>query len=256
VIAYDPVKKRWYARASVEVVLERKLNGGLKAGIDLGRERLVAFVTEPVNGGEGVALLYRGGSLKADHFYFEKKIAAIDRMLTDPRSEEVDRNVLREERRRLYDKMRRRTFVNTAAHSVRMRLKLRVDAVFIGGLRGLAHDKPGKGNTNIWGYRGEKQRLAITAENQGIALFEILENSTSKVCARHGCEVVRKPRGLEKCPYGHVMHADLNAAMSILARGGGRVPARVKVRSFIPTASGVMPVNGKEKNHNLAPGAG
>jgi len=47
IIIYDPVKKRWYARVSVEVALERKLGGGLKAGIDLGRERLIALVTEP-----------------------------------------------------------------------------------------------------------------------------------------------------------------------------------------------------------------
>ena len=61
IITYDPVKKRWYARVSVEVALERKYAGNLKAGIDLGRERLIAFVTEPLNeSGEGVALLYRG----------------------------------------------------------------------------------------------------------------------------------------------------------------------------------------------------
>jgi putative transposase len=93
IIVYDPVKKRWYARVSVEVRLERKLdNSGLKAGIDLGRERLIAFVTEPLNGsGEGVALLYRGGPLKSDYFYFEKKIAEIDRMLSDSKLEETDR---------------------------------------------------------------------------------------------------------------------------------------------------------------------
>jgi putative transposase len=93
IITYDPVKKRWYARVSVEVTLERKLdNGGLKAGIDLGRERLIAFVTEPLNGsGEGVALLYRGGPLKSDYFYFEKKIAEIDKKLSDPKLEETDR---------------------------------------------------------------------------------------------------------------------------------------------------------------------
>jgi len=60
IITYDPVKKRWYARVSVEVTLERKCSGNLKAGIDLGRERLIALVTEPVDSsGEGVALLYR-----------------------------------------------------------------------------------------------------------------------------------------------------------------------------------------------------
>jgi transposase len=45
------------------------------------------------------------------------------------------------------------------------------------------------------------------------------------------------------------MHADVNAAMNILARGGGKVPMRVKVLSFIPTASKVIAVNEK-KNSN------
>jgi putative transposase len=257
IITYDPVKKRWYARLSVEVTLERKLDNGLKAGIDLGRERLIAFVTEPVNGsGEGVALLYRGGPLKSDHFYFEKKIAEIDRMLSDPRLEEADRAVMKEIRRRFYEKRRKhrdQLFANSAAHLARMCLELGVSAVFIGGLRGLAQEKPGKGNTNVWSYRKLRDRLATTFENYGIAAFEIPEDNTSKVCARHGCEVQRGPRGLVRCPFGHTMHADLNAAMNILARGGGRVPQRVRVLSFIPTASKVIAV---EKNSNPALKAG
>ena len=52
------------------------------------------------------------------------------------------------------------------------------------------------------------------------------------------------------------MHADVNAAMNILARGGGRVPMQVKVLSFIPTASKVIAVNEKKKNSNPAPKAG
>jgi putative transposase len=256
IIVHDPVKKRWYARVSVEVALERKLNHGLKAGIDLGRERLIALVTEPINeSGEGVALLYRGGPLKADYFYFERKIAEIDRMLSDPKLEEADRVVLKEVRRRFYEKRKKRRdqlFANAAAHLVRVCLELKVGAVFIGGLRGLAHDKPGKGNSNMWSYRRFKQRLAVTLENHGIAAFEIPEDGTSKVCARHGCEVVRKPRGLVRCPYGHTMHSDVNAAMNILKRGGGKVPTRVKVLSFIPTASKVIAVNEKKKSSNPA----
>jgi putative transposase len=256
IIVYDPVKKSWYAKIAVEVTLERKLdNSGLKAGIDLGRERLIAFVTEPLNeSGEGVALLYRGGPLKSDYFYFEKKIAEIDKMLSDHKLEETDRSVLKEERRRLYEKRRRRrdqVFANMAADLARRARALRVDTVFIGGLRGLAQDKPGKGNSNMWSYRKLKMRLATTFENHGIAAFEIPEDNTSKTCARHSCEVVRKPRGLVWCPYGHAMHADVNAAMNILARGGGKVPERVKVFSFIPTANKVVPVNGKIRTITL-----
>jgi putative transposase len=248
IITYDPVKKRWYARVSVEVVLESKLNvSGLKAGIDLGRERLIALVTEPVNeSGEGVALLYRGGPLKSDYFYFEQKIAEIDRMLSDPKLEEVDRAVLKEMRQRLYEKRRKRReqiFANSAAHLVKMSLELGVGVLLLGYPRGIARDKPGKGNSNIWSYRKLEMRVAVTAENRGIPVFKVPEDNTSKVCARHGCEVERGPRGLVRCPHGHVMHADLNAAMNILARGGGKVPARVKVLSFIPTASKVIAVN-------------
>ena len=197
--------------------------------------------------------------MKADYFYFEKKIAEIDRMLSDPKLEEMGRSVLKEERKRLYEKRKKRRdqlFANGAAHLARLCLELGVSAVFIGGLRCLAQDKPGKGNTNMWSYRRQKLRLAITLENHGIAAFEIPEDNTSKVCARHGCEVQRGPRGLVWCPFGHAVHADLNAAMNILARDGGKVPVRVKVLSFIPTASKVIPVNEKDKNSNPAPSAG
>jgi transposase len=44
------------------------------------------------------------------------------------------------------------------------------------------------------------------------------------------------------------MHSDINAAMNILKKGGGKVPTRVKVLSFIPTASKVIAVNVKSGN--------
>ena len=254
IIVYDPVKKRWYARVSVELVLESKLNvSGLKAGIDLGRERLIALVTEPLNEkGEGVALLYRGGPLKSDYFYFEKKIAKIDRMLSDPKLEEMDRSVLKEKRRRLYEKRKRhrdQLFANAAAHLVRVCEELGVAVLLLGYPRGVAQDKPGKGNSNVWSYRRLEQRIAVAAENRGIPAFEVPEDGTSKKCARHGCEVQRGPRGLVRCPHGHAMHSDINAAMNILARGGGKVPVRVKVLSFIPTASKVIAVNEKKSSN-------
>jgi putative transposase len=153
IITYDPAKKRWYARISVEVTLESKLGGGLKAGIDLGRERLIALVTEPVNeSGEGVALLYRGGPLKADYFYFERKIAEIDRTLSDPKLEEADRCVLKEVRKRFYERRKRRRdqlFANSAAHLIGVCEELGVAVLLLGYPRGVAQDKPGKGNTNM-----------------------------------------------------------------------------------------------------------
>jgi putative transposase len=126
-----------------------------------------------------------------------------------------------------------------------------VAVLLLGYPRGVAQDKPGKGNTNMWSYRRLERRIAVTAENRGIPVFKVPEDNTSKECARHGCEVERGPRGLVRCPYGHTMHADVNAAMNILKRGGGKVPMRVRVLSFVPTPSGVIAVNEK-KNSNPA----
>ena len=243
-IAYDPVKCRWYAHVSVRVKLERERNSGLKAGIDLGREITAAAAVE-----DGTALLYRGGPLKSDYFYFERKTAEIDKTLSDPKSEEIDRAVLRAERRRLYGKRRRRrdqTFANLAAHLAKTLKALGVGVVFVGYPRGIAHDHAGKGNTNFWSYRELAQRLATTLENHGIAAFAIPEDGTSRVCARHGCEVAREPRRLVKCPFGHTTHSDMNAALNILWRGSSalglavKVPERVKVLSFAPTPSKVV----------------
>jgi putative transposase len=171
-------------------------------------------------------------------------------MLSNPKLEGVDRVVLKEMRQRLYSKRRRRDqlFANSAAHLVRLCEELGVAVLLLGYPRGVAQDKPGKGDSNMWSYRGLAQRIAVTAENRGIPVFKVPEDGTPKKCARHRCEVVRKPRGLVRCPYGHVMHSDVNAAMNILARGGGKVPMRVKVLSFIPAASGVIAVNGKSSN--------
>jgi putative transposase len=124
--------------------------------------------------------------------------------------------------------------------------ELGVAVLLLGYPRGVAQDKPGKGNTNVWSYRRLERRIAVAAENRGIPVFEIPEDNTSKVCARHGCEVVRGPRGLVRCPYGHTMHADLNAALNMLKRGGGKVPTRVGVLSSIPAASKVVAVDGKK----------
>jgi len=84
------VKKRWYAHVSVRVKLERERNSGLKAGIDLGREILAAVAVE-----DGTALLYRGGVMKSDYSYFERRIGAVDHALN---LEEVDKAALREDK--------------------------------------------------------------------------------------------------------------------------------------------------------------
>jgi len=242
-IVYDTVKKRWYAHISVRVPLERKHRGCGFMGVDLGREVLVTAVAS-----DGTALLYKGKVLKSDYYYFERRIAAIDKALSDPRAEEADRGVLWEERRRLYDKRRRRrdqAHANVASHLKNEAVKRDIGIVLIGYPWGISHEKPGKGNVNMWGQRRQLMRLATTLENAGIPAFAVSEDSTSRKCAYHGCEVLREPRGLVTCPQGHTMHSDVNAALNTTLRGltalgiQAELPERIKVLSFLATPGGV-----------------
>jgi putative transposase len=244
-IIYYPTKKRWYAHISVRVTLEGRSAGCGFMGIDLGREVLVAAVAS-----DGTALLYKGKVLKSDYFYFEKRIAEIDKALSDPRSEEAKRFALQEERRRLFEKRKKRrdqTFANTASHLKRFARERNVGIVFIGYPWYISHEKPGKGNTNMWGQRKLLLRLATTLENAGIPAFAVSEDGTSKTCAYHNVEVQRGPRGLVHCPHGHTLHADVNGGLGIMLRGlealgiKAELPKRIKVLSFLATPGGVKP---------------
>jgi putative transposase len=250
-IIYDAVKKRWYAHISVKVVLERRHSGHGFMGIDLGREVLVAAVTS-----DGTALLYKGNVLKSDYFYYERKIAEIDKALSG--LEEADEAVLREERRRLFEKRGRRrdqTFANTAAHLKNEALRRDIGIVFIGYPWNISQDKPGKGNTNAWSQRKQLMRLATTLENAGIAVFAVSEDGTSRECAYHGCEVVRSPRGLVTCPHGHTLHSDVNAALNIMARGlealgiKAELPKRIRALSFLAMPGGVTITPAKRRGN-------
>jgi putative transposase len=234
IIVYDDVKGAWYAHIASEVKLKRDKREPVKCGIDLGRERLAAAVTE-----SGVALLYRGTVLKSEYHFLKMEVSELDKRA---RFADFDVQVWLEKRRWLYRRfrMRKRELIkNMAAHLAKMLYTLGVTDVYIGYPRDIKRDKPTEGN-NAWPYWQTIEEIARAAENYGIAVYLVPEENTSKVCARHGCEVVREPRGLVRCPYGHTMHADLNAAMNILKRGGGKVPERVKVLSFTPTPEGVI----------------
>jgi putative transposase len=245
-ITYDPIKRRWYAHISVRVVLERGHSGHGFMGVDLGREVLAAAVTS-----SGDALLYKGKVLKSDYFYFERRIAAIDKALSDPGMEEARRSALQEERRRLYEKRKKRrnqAHANAAAHLKNETVKRDIGIVLIGYPWGISQEKPGKGNTNMWSQRRLMLRLATTLENAGIPAFAVSEDNTSRECAYHKVEVVREPRGLVTCPHGHTLHADINAALNIMLRGlkaldiEAELPKRIKVLSFLATPSGVKPI--------------
>jgi putative transposase len=246
IVAYDDVKGAWYAHIASEVKLKRDTRAPLKCGIDLGQEQLAAVVIE-----NGVGLLYRGSVLKSDYHFLKLRVSELDKRA---RFADFDVQVWLEKRKWLFRRFRvrkRELIKNMAAHLAKMLYELGVTEIYIGYPRDIAHNKPAERN-NSWPYWQTIREIARAAENYGIAVYLVPEENTSRICARHGCEVVREPRGLVRCPYGHVMHADLNAAMNILKRAGGRVPERVKVLSFTPTPDGVIERGKKQESRSGA----
>jgi putative transposase len=185
--------------------------------------------------------------LKSEYHFLKMEVSELDKRA---RFADFDVQVWLEKRKWLYRRYRvrkRELIKSMAAHLVKMLRELGATEIYIGYPRDIKRDKPTEGN-NAWPYWQTIEEIARAAENYGIAAYLVPEENTSKTCARHGCEVVREPRGLVRCPYGHIMHADLNAAMNILKRGGGRVPVQVKVLSFTPTPDGVYERRKRREN--------
>ncbi|MGC9069303.1 MAG: zinc ribbon domain-containing protein, partial [Thermoprotei archaeon] len=78
----------------------------------------------------------------------------------------------------------------------------------------------------------------------GMKVYEVVEYNTSRVCAYHGVEVKRHPRGVVSCPFNHKLHSDLNGALNILRRAGIVVTFVRKPLSFIVDHNRVAPVKG------------
>jgi len=248
-IHYDPVRMRWYAhipfRVEEKIVrgewrrLPMKPLGKKRAGIDLGVNNLFAVFVEG-----GVVMLVSGRPLKADAFYWRRKIASIqseggERLaqrcyrIWRGRWEHHVRSCLRE----LFEKLYR----------------MGVSKVVVGYPKNIAR-KPRKGKrvnfevVNLWAYRKIHQWIKDLCEEYGMEYVAVTEEYTSQRCPLCGeiHQDGRKHRGLFVCPkYRKAMNADLVGAYNILhnpespagdrGNGGKTAPS-----NLLPALSGTL----------------
>jgi putative transposase len=186
--------------------------GDAVAGIDLGISNIAAVSF----GDEGV--LYPGGALKEDEYWFQKERAKCD----DSASTEADRLDHKRANRRTH-------FLHTLSKDIVAECVERgVGTIVVGDLSGIREDE-GTGEARNWGDRGNldlhgwafdrfTSMLAYKAEEQGIDLEQVDERATSKTCS--ACGILdgnqRVERGLYICePCGTVANADINGAENI-----------------------------------------
>ena len=222
-IYYDAVRRRWYAcipfRAEKKIVRDgwRKMPstplGNKGAGIDLGINNLLAVFVD-----DGTTFLVNGRPLKAEAFYWRRKIAEAQS------KEDMDRV------RKYYVIWRSRW-----EHYVRSNLRylferlheLGVSRVKVGYPKYAARGPNKSRNvnfeiTNLWSYRKIHQWIKDLCEEYGMKYIQIEEEYTSKICPLCGetHNNGRRHRGLFVCPVKRkAMNADLAAAFNILYKG-------------------------------------
>ncbi len=176
------------------------------------------------------AVLYPGGALKEDEYYFAKKRA------------ETDDSASREARRLDRKRTDRRThFLHTLSKEIVAEcVKRGVGTIVVGDLGGIREDE--NGDARNWGHHGNldlhgwafdrfTQMLLYKAEVEGVEVVTKSEQGTSKTCSACGRSDKRQRvyRGLYVCECGFVGNADCNGAENIrrkvlpnLATDGGR----------------------------------
>ena len=184
--------------------------GDRTAGIDLGISNVgaVSFGDE--------AILYPGGALKEDEYYFAKERAKRD----DPACREA---------RRLDEKrtVRQTHFLHALSkHIVSECVKRGVGTIAVGDLGGIRDGEDGKaknwgrhGNHDLHGWAFDRftKMLEYKAEAEGIDVKRVDERGTSQTCSVCGTEDSnqRVERGLYDCACGVVAKADVNGAENI-----------------------------------------
>ncbi|MFP3298116.1 MAG: transposase [Thermocladium sp.] len=265
-IYYDEIRNAWYASIPVEVGVEvtktgrrskhilrgerksiqvKSPKGSKMASIDLGINVLASVVIN-----DGTWLLYKGVRAKEDYFYFGKRISEAQSLSDKMKNlEEYEAYYeLNREGRRLFKKLTKRLlhlYRNFASHLMRELHERGVFTIYLGYPFNIAQDKGNKFTVNLWSYRELMNIIELKAQEYGIRVFEVIEYNTSRICAYHGVQVERGPRGVVSCPKGHKLHSDLNGALNILKKATGIVVSRVrKPLSFIVDHNRVAPVKG------------
>jgi putative transposase len=220
-IIYDEARRSWYAHIPVEVENRAKVEGKLRASVDLGIINLATVYVE-----DGSWYVFKGGPVLSQYEYYGKRIAVVQRTLARHKQRRSRHLKL------LHDKKRRflKHALNSMVRKIMEEMKEKgVGEVVVGYPKEISKNKGNKLTVNFWNYGYIIKRFEEISEELGMKVIKVDESYTSKTCSLCGeaHEGGRIERGLSKCPHiGKVINADLNGAANILhipeSLGSGR----------------------------------
>jgi putative transposase len=210
-VVYNEARRCWYAHIPVEVEDETKVEGNLRASVDLGIVNLATVYVE-----DGSWYVFKGGGVLSRYEHYSKRISAVQKVLARHRQRRSRRLKL------LYDKRRKflKHALNSMVRKIMVELKEKeVGKVVVGYPKNIVRNHGNKLTVNFWNYGYVIKRFKEIGEELGIRVIDVDEQNTSKTCFLCG-EAHKNGRvkhGLFKCPcIGKVINADLNGAINIL----------------------------------------
>jgi len=223
-IIYDPAKRRWYTRQSVEVKPPHQPLSKKRAYVDLGVLELMTVVVD----GQQQALAYSGRQALADWWYLSHRIDGLKSIAAGTNGKRTTKLVKALFRRRT---LRFRLHLSTIVRRAVKRLwEEGISEIVVGDLKGIGANADGgrKSNAmvhNFWSRRYLARRIREVAEEYCISVETVDERGTSSRCPWCGSEEVVKRGRLLKCRRCKVeAHRDVVGALNIGAvRNGGRV---------------------------------
>jgi putative transposase len=210
-IVYNEARRSWYAHIPVEVENEARVEGSLRASVDLGIVNLATVYVE-----DGTWYIFKGGGVLSQYECYSKKISGVQKVLARHRQRRSRKLKL------LHDKRRRflKHALNSMVRKIMEELKDRgVGEIIVGHPKEMSRNHGNKLTVNFWNYSYIVKRFEEVGEELGIKVVKVDEPYTSKTCSLCGeaHESGRVKRGLYKCPrIGKVINADLNGAINIL----------------------------------------
>jgi putative transposase len=174
-ITYDEAKRSWYAHIPVEVEIRAKVEGKLRASVDLGIINLATVYVE-----DGSWYLFKGGSVLSRYEYYNKRIAVAQKTLARHKQKRSRHLKL------LHDKRSRflKHALNSMVRKIMEELKEKgVGEVIVGYPKEISKDNGNKFTVNFWNYGYIIKRFEEIGEELGMKVIKVDESYTSKTCS-------------------------------------------------------------------------
>jgi putative transposase len=191
VIAYDEIKRKWYAHQPVEVPPLHQPLSKKRAYVDLGVLNLLTVCVE----GEQQTLAYIGRPALTGWWYLSRKIDKLKSVATSTNGTRTTKLIRQLFRRR---RLRFHQYVNTIVRRAIHNLWLRgVSVIVVGDLTGILANINGTRKCNFmthnfWSHKYLNHRLQDIAAEYGVKVEMVNEQGTSSTCPR--CESRRNTR--------------------------------------------------------------